>query len=198
MDKHRDEFHPCRTVKSLEAHFYRLKRNGIFDDIDHFHGLTKNISATTKQSLDEAEDEIFNDVMEEEEEESVKNTKRNQEKKDAKVATKLERELSQDRSLPKKRKKKAATTKSQVKTEEPVPASAPAQTSSASEPYDSTYIFALLDGMHALLRITNEETLIGRQTQTNKVDIDLAAEGDAGKASRKQAIQKLLQFLHLM
>jgi hypothetical protein len=37
LDKYRDKFHPSRTIRSLEAHFYRLKRNGVFDNITHLH-----------------------------------------------------------------------------------------------------------------------------------------------------------------
>jgi hypothetical protein len=43
IDSNREKLHPSRTVKSLEAHFYRLKRNGAFDDIDHYHGLSKSM-----------------------------------------------------------------------------------------------------------------------------------------------------------
>ncbi len=42
IDSNRERLHPSRTVRSLEAHFYRLKRNGAFDDIDHYHGLSKS------------------------------------------------------------------------------------------------------------------------------------------------------------
>jgi hypothetical protein len=38
LDHYRYQFHPSRTIRSLEAHFYRLKRNGNLDNIDHIHG----------------------------------------------------------------------------------------------------------------------------------------------------------------
>jgi hypothetical protein len=188
MDKYRDEFHPCRTVKSLEAHFYRLKRNGVFDEIDHLHGLTKNTpGSTNNQTIDEVEDEIFNENFEEPEEEPAKKVRKNQEKRDSKAATKLEKELAVDKHIPKKRKRKQTTKAAATEIKE----EAVAEPQATTEQYESTYIFALLDGAHTLMRITNEETLIGRQTASNKVDVDLALEGDAGKASRKQGILKI-------
>jgi hypothetical protein len=55
IDSNRERLHPSRTVRSLEAHFYRLKRNGAFDDIDHYHGLSKKEENTILQMKDQAE-----------------------------------------------------------------------------------------------------------------------------------------------
>jgi hypothetical protein len=31
LEKYRDSFHSSRTAKSLEAHYYRMKRTGAFE-----------------------------------------------------------------------------------------------------------------------------------------------------------------------
>jgi len=191
LDKYRDQFHPCRTVKSLEAHFYRLKRTGALDDIDHYHGLVKNVPSTQKQTLSEAEEDIFNEPVEDiPEDESITKSRRHKEKRDSKAATKLEKELAQDRYLPKKKKKKSNASKPREEQQPPV-AQTSLQEINDDQEYDS-YIFAILEGSKSFQKITKEETLIGRQSQNNKVDIDLSLEGDAGKVSRKQAILRIV------
>lgn len=190
LDKYRDQFHPCRTVKSLEAHFYRLKRTGAFDDIDHYHGLAKNVPPTQKQTLSEVEEYIFNEPVDDiPEDEFTTKSRRHKGKRDSKAATKLEKELAQDTYLPKK-KKKSKPSKAKDEQQPPVVQTSLQEINDDQE-YDS-YIFAILDGSKSFQKITREETLIGRQSQNNKVDIDLSLEGDAGKVSRKQAILRIV------
>eukprot|EP00818_Percolomonas_sp_WS_P009420 CAMPEP_0117445870 /NCGR_PEP_ID=MMETSP0759-20121206/6031_1 /TAXON_ID=63605 /ORGANISM="Percolomonas cosmopolitus, Strain WS" /LENGTH=576 /DNA_ID=CAMNT_0005238085 /DNA_START=130 /DNA_END=1860 /DNA_ORIENTATION=+ len=42
LDQYKEHFHPTRTVKTLEAHFYRLKRAGEYNTILHFHHTASN------------------------------------------------------------------------------------------------------------------------------------------------------------
>ena len=49
----------------------------------------------------------------------------------------------------------------------------------------------VLQGTRAEFLITKRETVLGRSTEDQKVDIDLAAEGNASKVSRQQAFLKL-------
>jgi hypothetical protein len=73
LDKYRGVFHPSRSIKSLEAHFYKLRRSGKLPDPEGFAaptvgpGSRKRARAAVKE--EEEEDEEDEEVEEEEEEE---------------------------------------------------------------------------------------------------------------------------------
>lgn len=50
---------------------------------------------------------------------------------------------------------------------------------------------AMLQGSHAAFALTKRETVLGRSTEDQKVDVDLSEEGNASKVSRQQAFIKL-------
>ena len=49
----------------------------------------------------------------------------------------------------------------------------------------------MLQGHRATFQITRRETVLGRSTEDQKVDVDLAEEGNASKVSRQHAFIKL-------
>lgn len=50
---------------------------------------------------------------------------------------------------------------------------------------------AMLQGSNAAFALTKRETVLGRSTEDQKVDVDLSEEGNASKVSRQQAFIKL-------
>jgi hypothetical protein len=93
IDKYRYQFHPSRTVRSLEAHFYRLKRSGIYDEFEKAANLEKkNNSDTTREEGVEDIDEITDQVFEKKISTKLTKSEVLKEKKESKQAIKLEKE----------------------------------------------------------------------------------------------------------
>ena len=67
-------------------------------------------------------------------------------------------------------------------------ASAQAATARAASARDAV---GVLQGLNATFYLRKRETALGRSTEDQKVDVDLAEEGNAGKVSRQQAFIKL-------
>ena len=67
-------------------------------------------------------------------------------------------------------------------------ASAQAATARAASARDAV---GVLQGLNATFYLRKRETALGRSTEDQKVDVDLAEEGNAGKVSRQQAFVKL-------
>ena len=55
----------------------------------------------------------------------------------------------------------------------------------------SKQALGVLQGNTAVFQITRRETVVGRSTDDQKVDVDLTEEGNASKVSRQQAFIKL-------
>jgi len=53
LDQYRDRFHPSRTVRSLEAHFYRLKRSGNFTEVEN-----ENVEKKEKEKREKSKSKI--------------------------------------------------------------------------------------------------------------------------------------------
>jgi hypothetical protein len=93
IDKYRYQFHPSRTVRSLEAHFYRLKRSGIYDEFEKAANLEKkNNSDPTRDEGVEDIDEISDQVIEKKISTKLTKSEVLKEKRESKQAIKLEKE----------------------------------------------------------------------------------------------------------
>lgn len=162
MDKYRDKFHPSRTVRSLEAHFYRLKRSGNFTEVENENIEKKEKKKEKTETIEKEEGvEKFSFV----EKDVIKNPKvvitksgakedKSSEKKDSKKALKLEKELQLNPKL------------------------------------EEEVYFAYLMGENVKFNVTKPSTTIGRRdSKDSKVDINLSTVGskNTSKISRKQA-----------
>ncbi|KAL0480253.1 microspherule protein 1 [Acrasis kona] len=183
IDSNRERLHPTRTVKSLEAHFYRLKRSGTFDGIDHYHGLStkKDDGVSAVESLTDAEKEVMNtnEIAKQARAPSRTNpntsTKQSkaQEKKEAKQIVKLEKSHSISNSLKPPSKKRPRPSESEEEDQ--------------TDDNDSLPLLAVLEGEKCKFEIRTQTTILGRKNKHLPVDCDLSLEGNAGKVSRQQA-----------
>lgn len=171
LDKYRDKFHPSRTIRSLEAHFYRLKRSGNFTEVEHENiekkekDEKKDEKSKKKDKIDSIEKEEGVEKFSALEKEVLKNPKvtlskamikeeKMTEKKESKRTLKLEKELQLN-----------------------------------PKPEEEVY-YAYLMGENVRFNITKQSTVIGRRdSKDSKVDINLSSvtNKNVSKISRKQA-----------
>jgi len=166
LDQYRDRFHPSRTVRSLEAHFYRLKRSGNFTEVENENVEKKEKEKREKasQKLIEKEEgvEKFSNVEKDAIQLIPKNTKiqkeeRIIEKRDSKKALKLEKELQLN-------------------------------------PFKSEESYAEFTAENVKFKMERPIAVIGRRdSKDSKVDINLSTVGNknTSKISRKQAILEM-------
>jgi len=93
-----------------------------------------------------------------------------------------------DQVDPVARKRSRARLASSLRKIRKLEASAQAATARAATAKNS---LGVLQGHRATFQITRRETVLGRSTEDQKVDVDLAEEGNASKVSRQHAFIKL-------
>ena len=88
-------FHPTRSVRSIEAHFYRMKKGGAFEGIPNVHTSTKG-KLEESEDMEDAESEVSNPDGAPPAKKKYKKERSGiskEEKKKQKLARKLEKEL---------------------------------------------------------------------------------------------------------
>lgn len=95
---------------------------------------------------------------------------------------------ARDQVDPVARKRSRARLASSLRKIRKLEASAQAATARAATAKNS---LGVLQGHRATFQITRRETVLGRSTEDQKVDVDLAEEGNASKVSRQHAFIKL-------
>eukprot|EP01080_Neovahlkampfia_damariscottae_P000859 gene859-9108_t len=92
IDRNRYKFHPSRTVRSLEAHFYRLKRAGEFEVFEKLAAEEKKSNETIKDEGFDSIEDIMDEVVEKKISTKMNKSEILKEKREAKQAIKLEKE----------------------------------------------------------------------------------------------------------
>ena len=95
---------------------------------------------------------------------------------------------ARDQVDPAARKRSRARLASSLRKIRKLESSAQAATARAATAKNS---LGVLQGHRATFQITRRETVLGRSTEDQKVDVDLAEEGNASKVSRQHAFVKL-------
>jgi len=173
IDKNRYKFHPSRTVRSLEAHFYRLKRAGEFEAFEKSTVEEEEEKKIKKSKIEEGgnqedEEEVFENV---------------EEIMDEIVEKKISTKIKKSEILKEKRESKQAI---KLEKEHYI------NQLNSSNIDISNPIFAELIGEKKKFKITKIETFLGRKGKKNncQIDIELSKTGNL-QTSKQQATIEL-------